>query len=545
MYSRIMSGLLLALFSCTSFAVENIPNNLQTGWDVVTEDALKSDLKYLTDKERGGRLALSQGNTDTIQWLVAEFQKAGLKPGNGKSYLQTFNVIEYVPDTKETYLQLERLGGKIKWQKPSIHTDYYKDLNVTAEVVFVGYGIDAPALHYNDYEDLDVRGKFVLAFEHEPQETDPTSIFNGTGNTPFATNRVKAITAQNHGALGLIIMPEPNRKHPSNIERYNRIGGAKDRKEPIPSMILEKDELHIPVIIVSDKVGKAIAGDMPLSDIQKVIDRDLSAQSQLIPKTKISLQERIKTSRVAETSNVVGLLPGSDAALQRETIIISAHHDHVGMDGKRIWRGADDNASGTAGVLTVARALGANDAASNGLKPKRSILFAIFSAEERGLLGSYYMAGHPLRPLATTRAMINFDMIGRDEKPSPQTKDLIEIPKDTDNRLNLIGTHFSPEYKDIVERENQYVGLTLDDRFNNENALNTFFRSDQFPFVLHGVPAFWWFTGFHPDYHHTTDTAEKIDYKKMQKILRLAYLSAYQFANTNEPPDFVRYPQPA
>ena len=192
------------------------------------------------------------------------------------------------------------------------------------------------------------------------------------------------------------------------------------------------------------------------------------------------------------------------------------------------------------GTVNLARAFAANQA-----RPKRSILFVVFAAEERGLLGAFYLAAHPVRPLATTRAMINFDMIGRNEEPSDQTKGLIEIPADTTNRLNLIGAMYSPEYKSVVEQQNRMVGLTLDDRFDHEAALNIFFRSDQFPFVLKNVPAFWWFTGFHPDYHHTTDTADKINYVKMARILRLAYLTAWQFGDTAKPPKFVESPKGA
>src|SRR6201999_2760542 len=184
----------------------------------------------------------------------------------------------------------------------------------------------------------------------------------------------------------------------------------------------------------------------------------------------------------------------------------------------------------------------ANARAAGGLRPKRSILFVVFASEERGLLGAFYMAAHPLRPLATTRAMINFDMIGRNETESDQTKGLIEIPADTTNRLNLIGALYSPDYNRTVAAENKFVGLDLDDRFDHESALNVFFRSDQFPFVLHNIPAFWWFTGFHPDYHHTTDTAEKINYVKMEKILKLAYLTGYAFADEGTPPKFVETP---
>ena len=131
----------------------------------------------------------------------------------------------------------------------------------------------------------------------------------------------------------------------------------------------------------------------------------------------------------------------------------------------------------------------------------------------------------------------------RNETASPQTDGLIEVPADTTNRLNLIGALYSPDYDRIVKKQNQYVGLTLDDRFDHESALNVFFRSDQFPFVLHNVPAFWWFTGFHPDYHHTTDTADRINYVKMAKILRLAYLTAFEFAGDTASPKFVESPQ--
>jgi Zn-dependent M28 family amino/carboxypeptidase len=276
--------------------------------------------------------------------------------------------------------------------------------------------------------------------------------------------------------------------------------------------------------------------------LQTLIDGDLQPQSRVIPDTKITIHYRNSSETTGRTYNVVGLLEGSDPELKAETILISAHHDHDGMSGSEIWHGADDNGSGTVGVVTLAHAFAVN--AKTGERPKRSILFVVFASEERGLLGAFYMAAHPLRPLETTRAMINFDMIGRNETESEQTKGLIEIPTDTTNRLNLIGALYSPDYQRTVEAENKYVGLTLDDRFDHEAALNVFFRSDQFPFVLHNVPAFWWFTGFHPDYHHTTDTADRINYVKMAKILRLAYLTGFKFAGDTPAPKFVVSPKP-
>jgi hypothetical protein len=412
-------------------------------------------------------------------------------------------------------------------------------------------------LGYDDYATVDARGKIVLMFDHEPQEDDPHSVFNGTGNTRYATARVKVMNAQAHGAAAVVIVAEPNRKHLTGAERIVRIGSSAVRPIPLPLQAIEQDEVHIPYAIVLDAVSAelfATTGVTP-SAAQTAIDRDLKPQSRVLPDTSLSFHFRNSSERIGVSNNVAGLLPGSDSRLAPETILITAHHDHDGMAAcadpqhppvsvppdphpcPQIWHGADDNGSGTVGVVELARAFAANPA-----KPKRSVLFVVFASEERGLLGAYWMAAHPLRPLATTRAQLNFDMIGRDETASPQTDGLIKIPADTTNRLNLIGALYSPDYDRTVKQENKAVGLTLDDRFDHESALNVFFRSDQFPFVLHNIPALWWFTGFHPDYHHTTDTVDRIDFPKMRKILQLAYLSAWEFASEPTPPRFVANP---
>jgi hypothetical protein len=532
-----------ALASTSVLAAATVPNDLMPGWDALQQAEIKSDVSYLASDQLQGRLTFQKGDERAVKWIADEFKKIGLKPVVGDSYLQAVPLIEYVPNKKRSYLSFTSKADKKKWQEPNVYSNFYKNINIVGDVVFAGYGITAPELNYDDYKNIDVRGKTVLIFEHEPQETDNQSIFNGTANTRFATNRVKALNAQAHGAVAVLIMPEPNRKHPSNQERHARIGGADKRKVKVPSFVLENDELQIPIAILSDKAAKQIAGKaLSLSKLQTEIDKDLKPRSQLIPDVQVALHDQIKSSKVGVTYNVVGLLEGSDPTLNAETVIISAHHDHDGKSGNQVWHGADDNASGTAGVIEMARAMVTNNNAKAGLKVNRSVLFVVFAAEERGLLGAFYMAAHPLRPLATTRAMLNFDMIGRNEKRSLQTDGLIKIPAETNNRLNLIGSHYSPDYHAVVVQQNKLVGLELDNRFDNENALNVFFRSDQFPFILHNVPAFWWFTGFHPDYHHVSDTADKINYAKMQKILRLAYLSAYVFANGANTPKFIENP---
>ena len=539
------ASLTVVLVADAATSISAVPSPERAGFQHLRAADLKADLYFLASDALQGRMSLQPGDEAATQWVAAEFAKAGLEPAAGhSSYLQAVPLIEYRADRDASFVALKR-GDKItQWRAPEVVGGFHDDLEITAPLMFAGYGITAPGLQYDDYRGIDVKGKFVAVFEHEPQENDSHSPFNGTGNTRYATNRVKALNAQAHGAVALIVMAEPNRKHPSNLERVNRIGGSLSRTIPLPSQTIVNDELQIPVLTVSDAITAellATAGNTPQA-LQSAIDHNLSNHSTALPGSEVTLHLENKSRSSGVTYNVAGLLPGADPTLAAETIIISAHHDHDGASpgagGKLdIWHGADDNGSGTVGVVELAHAFAANP-----LRPKRSILFVVFAAEERGLLGSYYMAAHPLRPLATTRAMINFDMIGRDEAKSDQTDGLIDIPADTGNRLNLIGAAYSPDFRNTVVAANRLVGLTLDDRFDHENALNTFFRSDQFPFVLHNIPAFWFFTGFHPDYHHTTDTPDKIDFPKMLKILQLSYLSAWEFANQSGYPRFVADP---
>jgi hypothetical protein len=547
MKSRKMSVIVLACLVFLRPAVpapapQAVPTGVATGFNKIREDMLRADLTFLASDALQGRMSLQIGDDVAIQWIASEFAKAGLKPAANGSFLQPVELIEYRGDRTQSYVALKRGGGEKQWKFPDAFGGFHADVDVTADVVFAGFGITAPELHYDDYQGIDAHGKIVLIFDHEPQETDPASIFNGTGNTRYATGRVKILNAQAHGAVGVLIVAEPNRKHPSNQERVARIGGSITRAVPLPSQALAEDELHTPAAIISDAVAKelfASSGADP-SQLQAAIDRDLKPQSRALPDTQVTLHYRNTSVTTGRTYNVAALLVGSDPKLKAETILFSGHHDHDGISGDQIWHGADDNGSGTVGVVALAHAFTAN--AAHGERPKRSLLFVVFAAEERGLLGSFYMAAHPLRPLETTRAVINFDMIGRNEAESDQTKGLIELPADTTNRLNLIGPSYSPDYNRTVVAENKYVGLDLDYRFDHDYALNIFFRSDQFPFVLLNIPSFWWFTGFHPDYHHTTDTADKINYVKMAKILRLAYLTGFQFANEAMPPKFIANP---
>ena len=523
--------------------VDPVPKPLAAALAAISETDLRADLTFLTADGLRGRMSLEPGDDAATAWVAAQFAHAGLQPAatdadGHPSYLQAVPLVQYVPDTHASFIAL----GDTRFAQPAYSGAYRDDLDLTAPLVFAGYGITVPGLGYDDYRGIDARGAIAIVFAHEPQEDDPVSHFNGAGNTRNATSRVKALNAQAHGALAVIILPEPNRKHPSDVERLQRIGGSVTRSPALPIQARADDELHIPVLTLTDPVTKAIfsAGGADAGALQAAIDRDLTPHGTALHTAPLHIHlENAERSR-GVTYNVVGMLPGSDPALAGETLIVSGHHDHDGASGDatHIWHGADDNASGTVGVVALAHAF-----AAMRVRPKRSILFTVFAAEERGLLGSYAMAAHPLRPLATTRAMINFDMIGRNETPSAQTDGLITIPADTTNRLNLIGAPYSPDLNAVIVAANRGIRLDLDSRFDRDNVLNVFFRSDQFPFVLHDIPAFWFFTGFHPDYHHETDTADKINYAKMARILRLSGTALWALGNSAKVPAFV--PDPA
>lgn len=433
----------------------SIPEREAAGYKAITETDLKADLGFIASDALEGRLSLQPGDEAAARWVASEFQKAGLTPPADGSYLQPVPLIEFRADRTQSYVGLKRAGKTDAWKFPEAYGAFPRDVDVHGPVVFAGFGITAPELKYDDYQGLDAQGKIVLIFDHEPQENNARSIFNGTGNTRYATTRVKVLNAQAHGAVGVLLAAEPNRKHSSNQERVARIGGTTTRAVPIATQALADDELHTPAAVVSDAVAKEIlatAGAEPV-ELQRSIDRGLKPQSRALPDTEVTLHFRNLSTRSGVSYNAVGLLEGSDPQLSEETILISAHHDHDGMSLDQIWHGADDNGSGTVGAVELAHAFTLNAA-----RPKRSILFVVFAAEERGLLGAFYMAAHPLRPLVTTRAMLNFDMIGRDEASSDQTKGLIEIPGDTSNRLNLIGATYSPDYNRIVRRRKQAGG---------------------------------------------------------------------------------------
>jgi hypothetical protein len=535
---RLLPFFLLASLLEGGAVAQQMKSRIAEGFDSIQASRLKADLTFLSSDALEGRRSLERGSEVAIQWIASQFAKAGLKPVAGDSYLQPVPIIEFTADRALTTLTVNGHA----YHAPEAIANFANEVTVSGPVVFAGYGISAPELGYDDYAGIDAKGKIVLIFNHEPQENDAASIFNGTGNTRYTNATYKALNAQRHGAVGILAMVDPN-NHQAGQGRGGRgaqtqAGAGRGQlaatRPRIPTEALAEGGPAIPTFTIAAEVAASIlaGAGKTAAELQAAIDAKPSPMSFALPGANVELHPVVSERRRANSYNVVGLLEGSDPALKSETVIFSGHFDHDGIGPQGILHGADDNGSGTVGVVELARAF-----ALNPVKPKRSLLFVVFAAEERGLLGAYHYVSHPLRPLATTRAEINFDMIGRNEAADPRVQ--TEISPDTSNELGLIGTHYSPDYRAVVERSNEMVGLKLNYKWDRDSANSVLFRSDQYPFLQHDIPAVWWFTGFHPDYHQVSDTVEKINFEKMVKILKLAYASGFEFADSPNVPKLV------
>ncbi len=482
---------------------------------------MRADMEFLSSPDLQGRVALEPGADITAQFIAAEFAKAGLKPSSGSGYLQGFNLVFTVLDPTRSTLKVAR-DGHIQAFEPGrgFQGGFKEDIDLTADVVFAGYGITAPEYGYDDYAGIDVRGKAVVIIDREPQEGDPASVFLGTGLTWHAAARIKRLNAQAHGAAAVLSLPSVAATAPTY--RPNPLRGS--------ARTLYDEQITIPMLTFPAEAADRLLPDR--QELQLQIDRTLKPASRALPDS-VEIRLVHSTRKEGKTYNVIGRLPGKDPALQAEAVLVDAHYDHLPSQGGHSYPGANDNCSGTAALLELARAF-----AASGERLRRSILFVAFGAEENGLLGAYHYVKEPVVPLSRTRAVVNLDMIARNEEHTPQTEGRLKIPLDSSNSLNLIGGAYSPQLLAAVERANQGIGLQLDLKFDRDSSQNVLWRCDHFPFLVEGVPALWLFGGFHPDYHEPTDTLEKLNLAKLEKVARLSYRLVADLANTANPPAF-------
>jgi hypothetical protein len=504
----------------------------QRGGPPVSRERLRADLEFLTSAPLEGRASLTAGAAAAARYLAAELGKAGAQPVVGDSYLQPFDLQPLRLDRDRSAIVVRRPGEEARFSPIAVaFPDPAATVALTLGVVFAGYGITAPEFGYDDYAGVDVRGKAVLVFDHEPREDDPDAPFHGRGFTLHANAWTKTWTAQRHGAAALLVVTEPVNPHRTAPRAPGRANA--------PPQALVRGELRIPRITIPPEAAAALlrgTGRTP-SDLQRGIDSAMQPASRPLQDVDVRLEAVNEGGPVQPSWNVAGLLPGSDPRLRDETILVTSHYDHLGVQGGALYPGANDNGSGTVAMLEAARLLA-------GTRPARSVLFVSFGSEEQLMLGSYHYVARPLRPLATTRAVINLDMIGRAEEHTAESEGAYEITAGRSDQLNLVGAVFSPDLADLLRREaGGDAGLTLSDKFDRDSSMRTLFRCDHLPFLQKGIPAVWLFGGFHPGYHEPVDTVDRIDFDKLARTVRLTVDAVRALASTAAPPRF-RYPAP-
>jgi hypothetical protein len=479
----------------------------------VSRERMRADLEILCSPRLEGRASLSQGAEEAASFLAAEMRKIGLQPVADGGFRQRFDLVPLRLDRERSSMQVTRNGVEETFPAGSVFfPEPAQPVDLSLDVVFAGYGITAPEFKYDDYRNIDVRGRAVLIFDHEPQEDDPKSVFHGTGFTLHANTWTKTQNAERHGAAAVLLLSEPINTHRSAARPPERANA--------PAQALARSELRIPRFSVSESVASALlqTSGRTAADLQREIDAAAAPASRALEGVKVRLRAANQETASRPSWNVAGLLPGKDPRLRDETILVTSHYDHLGLQNGKLYPGANDNASGVAAMLEVARQVVSRP-------PARSVLFVSFGSEEQLMLGSYYYVSHPLRPLDRTIAAINLDMIGRNEEHTAESVGAYDVTAAGRNQLNLVGAVFSPDLERVLMKEASAAGLALSSKFDRDSSMRTLFRCDHLPFLQKGIPAVWLFGGFHPGYHEPVDTVDRLDFEKLANAVRLTVSS--------------------
>ncbi|MCS6885894.1 MAG: M20/M25/M40 family metallo-hydrolase [Acidobacteriota bacterium] len=460
---------------------------------VVTDNLLRH-VKVLSSDEFEGRRSGTRGCEQAAEYIASEFRKLGLKPV-GEGYYQNFEFVAGVK-TLKARCKLKAAGRRIELRlgEDFQPLNFSSSTKYVGSVALAGFGIKADELGYNDFS-IDLRKKAALVLPYSPEGNNPHGKF-----APYLAIRRKALSARESGVGVVLFISEA---------------------ETLSERVLRRDETYTDAGVAAILISRKVA-DFILSTIGKTVEQlqkeaESSAKGQLSELPKVSLELELSLIRESRTTaNVVGLLEGET----KEYLLIGAHYDHLGLGGsgslapdrQGVHHGADDNASGVAGLLELARIMSLQN------RLKRGIVFAAFSGEEEGLLGSAYYAKHPLVPIEQTVAMLNMDMIGRMR----------------DDRLVIGGAGTSTGWKKLVDGANSLRGLQIsyqDDGYG---------PSDHASFYAQNVPVLFFFTGNHEDYHKPSDTYDKINYLGMKTILALVRDVALAVVNAELRPTFTK-----
>ncbi len=503
-----IAGIALA---CAAAAAESDPE--------IRAVDLRRHVAQLASDDFSGRETGTSGVERAESYIAAELARDGLGPLPGRADLFVpFELWSVAFDAAASRLAIDRepapfvAAAGVDFRP----FDFSDPGAVEAEVVFAGYGIASPEHDWDDYAGLDVRGKIVLVLRHEPREVDPHSSFDGARSTRHAEFREKVARARERGAAALILVTDP--LHHDGADDLPWAGRLQLERPPAAAA----EPAHPLVAVQASRawVTELLRpAGLELAELQRRVDEGTRPSAFDLGGVRASVALARPAAGAVEVwaRDVAAFLPGRDAKLRDEWIVVGAHHDHLGTrvgDGDLVFNGADDNASGTAGVLEIAQAF-----ARSKERPRRSLVFVTFTAEEKGLLGSRALVEQRLVPPERVAFMLNLDMIGRN----------------ADQPIEAIGDGLARGLRPLVEQANAQIGLPL--AFGGEFVAA---NSDHHPFYEQGVPFLFLFTGLHQDYHRPADDPDKLDYERMERITRLAHDVVQRVADADRPPTAIQ-----
>ena len=412
-----LSAAFVAALVPVVFAQGHAPQN-----ESIRQEDLRADLFFLAGDSMRGRLTDTEENRATADFIRSRFERMGLKPaGPGGSYFQPYNLMVATLGEGNGLDVMGGAAGDGAARHLREGQEFYPHRvsasgRAAGPVVFAGFGISAPHLQYDDLTG-NLQGQIVLVLDHEPGERDPASPFDGVVTSEPSTAWRKALAAQEKGAVAVLFVADVH-NHPGAASFE---AAARGYWPETPPRILNytlaawADRIHIPVAQISPALAASlVAGTKKtLEELSKSAETGRGLTPLPLPGVRVELRTAVDRHIVPDR-NVVALMEGSDPRLKDEWVIVSAHYDHNGADATQIFNGADDNGSGTVALVEIAEAYAL--AAKDGRRPKRSVLFAAWNSEERGLLGAWAYTEQPLAPLTTIAAVLNMDMIGRNEE---------------------------------------------------------------------------------------------------------------------------------
>lgn len=481
----------------------------------VSPDLYLNDVRVLAGQSMRGRGTGSSELDKAARHIASEFKKAGLRPlAQGGSFLQPFPVTLDARLGRKTSMAARHGGGTTALQ---LHLDYLPFSfsgagSARGNLLFAGYGITAKEYGYDDYAGIDARGKIVIVLRHEPQEFDARSPFEGRVYTEHAQLLSKVQNARLHGAAGVMFINDMGNHAGADVfESFKRD--------------VSPGDAGIPYVQIKSEIAEkwVAAAGRSLKEIQSAIDRDLKPRSFALPDgLEIAMEvDIVRKSRMVH--NVVGYLPGGTD----EHIVIGAHYDHLGLGMQyslspseigKPHPGADDNASGAAGLLALARAL--KDVPDR----KRGFLLIAFAGEEIGLLGSSFYVSHPVLPVGKAVAMINMDMIGRIRE----------------GKVYIGGAGTGDSLRKLLDQATAGKHFHFD--YSESGGYGS---SDHTSFTTREIPVLFFFSGLHADYHKPSDTWEKINAKDAAALLDVIANVAVRLSRATERPRYVRVSPPS